>query len=238
MYVECFTNNGKPYLRLVRNDRVTNKKGMKVSTKTVVLNIGPLDRFDDGLPDYVGRLKKSFKAGQPLIPLLLPYCDSTPPAETYQFSIKTGSPDCFGHPRLFSHVLLERILEELGLNTFFSSYKSFTKLQYDVYGFAKLLFFGRLLNPSSKSATVRQNEDYYESVLGPHNLDNVFDTLDFLSITSVSLSMPFEYLYKQAAAYCHHKKIYPPSPAPNKYHFSTPAYPSRSWAAALYTVLP
>ena len=39
----------------------------------------------------------------------------------------------------------------------------------------------------------------------------------FLSITSVSLSMPFEYLYKQVAAYCHHKKIYPPSPAPNKY---------------------
>ena len=180
MYVESFKNNGIPYLRLVRNDRVTNKKGIKTSTKTVVLNIGPLSRFDDGLPDFVGRLKKSFKAGQPLIPLLLPYCESTPPAETYQFSIKEGSPDCFGHPRLFSHVLLERILEELGLNTFFSSYKGFTKLQCDVYGFAKLLFFGRLLNPASKSATVRQNGDYYEPVLGPHNPDNVFDTLDFL----------------------------------------------------------
>lgn len=180
MYVESFKNNGIPYLRLVRNDRVTNNKGVKTSTKTVVLNIGPLSRFDDGLPDYVDRLKKSFKAGQPLIPFLLPYCDKTPPAETYQFSIKEGSPDCFGHPRLFSHVLLERILEELGLNTFFSSYKGFTKLQYDVYGFAKLLFFGRLLSPASKSATVRQNEDYYEPVLGPHNPDNVFDALDFL----------------------------------------------------------
>lgn len=180
MYVESFKNNGIPYLRLVRNDRVTNKKGIKTSTKTVVLNIGPLSRFDDGLPDYVGRLKKSFKAGQPLIPLLLPYCQDIPPAETYQFSIIEGSPGCFGRPRLFSHVLLERILEELGLNTFFSSYKGFTKLQYDVYGFAKLLFFGRLLNPASKSATVRQNEDYFEPVLGPHNPDNVFDTLDFL----------------------------------------------------------
>ena len=123
MYVESFKNNGIPYLRLVRNDRVTNKKGIKTSTKTVVLNIGPLSRFDDGLPDYMERLKKSFKAGQPLIPLLLPYCEKTPPAQTYQFSMKEGSPDCFGHPRLFSHVLLERILEELGLNTFFSSYK-------------------------------------------------------------------------------------------------------------------
>lgn len=180
MYVESFKNNGIPYLRLVRNDRVTNKKGIKTSTKTVILNIGPLSRFDDGNPDFLGRLKKSFKAGQPLIPTLLPYCTDSPSAQTYPFSIKEGSPDCFGHPRLFSHVFLERILEELGLNTFFSSYKRFSKLQYDVYGFAKLLLFGRLLNPASKSATVRQNEDYYEPVLGPHNPDNVFDTLDFL----------------------------------------------------------
>jgi len=32
-------------------------------------------RFDDGQPDYVDRLKKSLKAGTPLIPALLPYCD-------------------------------------------------------------------------------------------------------------------------------------------------------------------
>ena len=92
-----------------------------VSTKNVILNIGPLDRFDDGEPDYLDRLKKSFKAGTPLIPELQPYCDSKAPSETYRITINEGSPDCFGHPRLFSHLLLERILEELGLNTFFSS---------------------------------------------------------------------------------------------------------------------
>lgn len=180
MYVECFTNNGKPYLRLVQSVRVTNKDGKKIPQKQAVYNIGPLDRFDDGQPDYVQRLKKSFKAGVPLIPALEPYCQPGTPPQEYQFSIKEGSSDCFGHPRLFSHVLLERILEELGLNTFFSSYKGFTKSQYDVYGFAKLLIFGRFFNPASKSATVRQNEDYYEPILGPHNPDNVFDTLDFL----------------------------------------------------------
>lgn len=181
MYVESFKNNGIPYLRLVRNDRVTNKKGVKTATKTVVLNIGPLSRFDDGQPDYVGRLKKSFKAGTPLIPSLQPYCEGKKEAETYRFAINEGSPDCFGHPKLFSHILLERILEELGLHTFFSSYKGFTKLQYDVYGFAKLLFFGRLLNPASKYATVRQNNDYYEPVLKDFNSDNVYDTLDFIA---------------------------------------------------------
>lgn len=180
MFIETVQNNGKKYLRLVQSVRVTNKSGYKVSQKKVLLNIGPLDRFDDGQPDYVGRLKKSFKAGDPLIPSLLPYCDTKACAETYRFSIQEGSPVCFGHPKLYAHLLLERILEELGLNTFFSSYKNFTKLQYDVYGFAKLLIFGRLLNPASKWATVRQNEDYYEPILSDFNPDNVYDTLDFI----------------------------------------------------------
>jgi len=181
MFVECFTNNGKPYLRLVQSVRVTKANGSKISQKQVICNLGPLDRFDDGQPDYVERLKKSFKAGNPLIPALLPYCDTQQPAEKYRFVINEGSPDCFGHPKLFCHVLLERILEELGLNTLFSSYKGYTRLQYDVYGFAKLLVFGRLLNPASKCATIRQNEDYYTPILKDYNPDNVYDTLDFIA---------------------------------------------------------
>lgn len=182
MFVECIKNNGIPYLRLVQGVRVTNKDGYRTSQKKVILSIGPLSRFDDGLPDYVERLKKSFKARQPLIPSLLPYCERKAPAEVYRFSINEGSPDCFGHPKLFSHLLLEKILEELGLHFFFSSYKRFSKLEYDVYGFARLLIFGCLLNPASKSATVRQNQDYYEPILGEgFNPDNVYDTLDFIA---------------------------------------------------------
>lgn len=181
MFVECIKNNGIPYLRLVQGVRVTNKDGYRTSQKKVILSIGPLSRFDDGQPDYVNRLKKSFKAGTPLIPALLPYCDDKTPAETYRFTICEGSPDCFGHPKLFCHLLLERILEELGLRNFFSSYKGFTKIEYDVYGFAKLLIFGRLLNPASKAATVRQNDDYYEPVLKNFNPDNVYDTLTFIA---------------------------------------------------------
>ena len=181
MYVESFKNNGIPYLRLVRSDRVTNKKGVKTATKKVVLNIGPLSRYDDGQPDYLNRLKQSFKAGNPLIPSLRPYCSSDRVVETYRFAIQEGSPDCFGHPKIFSHLLLERILEELGLNAFFSTYKGFTRLEYDVYGFAKLLIFGRLLNPASKCATVRQNNDYYEPILKDFNPDNVYDALSFIA---------------------------------------------------------
>lgn len=181
MYVECFVNNGKPYLRLVQSVRITKPDGKKVPHKQVIFNIGPLDRFDDGQPDYIWRLKQSFKSGNPLIPALLPYCAAEKPMETYRFAIREGSPDCFGHPRLFSHLLLERILEELGLNFFFSSYKGFTRIKYDVYGFARLLIFGRLLNPASKCATICQNDDYYEPILKEFNPDNVYDTLSFLA---------------------------------------------------------
>ena len=181
MFVECVKNNGTDYLRLVESNRVLNAKGIKTARKKVIYNIGPLSRFDDGLPDYVSRLKKSFVAGDPLIPALRPFCAGQAPAETYRIPIREGSPDCFGHPKLFSHMLLERILEELGLHFFFSSYKGFTKLQYDVYGFARLLIFGRLLNPASKCATVRQNKEYYEPLLTDFNPDNVYDTLDFIA---------------------------------------------------------
>ena len=181
MYVECFKNNGKPYLRLVKSVRVTKPDGRKIAQKQVVFNIGPADRYDDGEPDFVERLKKSFKAGNPLIPELLPYCSEEKYVEKYKFTINAGSPDCFGHPKLFSHVLLERIIEELGLNYFFSSYKGFTKIKYDVYAFAKLLIFGRLLNPASKYKTVLQNDDYYEPILKDFNPDNVYDTLSFIA---------------------------------------------------------
>ncbi len=180
MFIDVNKNNGKDYLRLVNAVRVTNKNGYKVSQKQVVLNIGPLDRFDDGQPDYVSRLRQSFKAGKPLIPSLEPYCTKEQPRERYSFVIEEGSPDCIGHPKLFSHLLLERILEELGMRNLFASYKGFSKIQYDVYGFFKLLVFGRLLQPASKIATTRQNEDYYEPVLKDFNPDNVYDTLSFI----------------------------------------------------------
>jgi transposase len=44
------------------------------------------------------------------------------------------------------------------------------------------MVFGRILNPASKLATLRQNDDYYDSILDKgHNPDNIYDTLDFVA---------------------------------------------------------
>ena len=65
MFVEVCKNNGIDYLRLVNGIRVDGKNGNKTVRKKVILNIGPLSKFDDGKPDYVKRLKESFKNGNP-----------------------------------------------------------------------------------------------------------------------------------------------------------------------------
>lgn len=180
MYVEKFKNNGTDYLRLVKSQRILNSKGIKTATKTVVYNIGPLSRFDDGKPDYVDRLKQSYKNGRPLIPALQQFCTDPLPKEHYDIHFEEGDPDCIGHPKLFSQILIERILEELGMTYYFSHYKQYTKIRFDLLGFFRLLVYGRILNPASKFSTAKQNDDYYAPVVEEPYLYNVYDTLDFI----------------------------------------------------------
>lgn len=180
MYIEKNKNNGTDYLRLVKSQRIVNSKGIKTSTKSVVYNIGPLSRFDDGKPDYVERLKQSFKHGKPIIPELQRFCTDSLPKEHYDIHFEEGDPDCIGHPKLFSQVLIERILEELGMTYYFQHYKAYTRSQFDLLGFFRLLVYGRILNPASKIATIRQNDDYYAPVLDAPYEFNVYDTLDFI----------------------------------------------------------
>jgi hypothetical protein len=182
MFIDVCDNNGKPYLRLANSVRVETASGKKVSRKQILLSIGPVDRYDDGAPDFIGRLRKSFRAGAPLIASLEQYCAKERPREKYTFTFEEGDPACAGSPKIFSHLFLERILEELGLRDLFSSYKRFTKIEYDVYGFARLLIIGRLLQPASKIAAARQNEDCHDAPLAEgFNPDNVYDTLDFIA---------------------------------------------------------
>ena len=121
MFIDVFMNNGKPYLRLMESKRVENDKGVKVSRKSVVEYIGPLNKFDDGQPDYLERLRKSYRAGVPLIPILESYCIDAKPREKYRFTFEEGDPNCFGESKLISHLLIERIMKEIGLRNLFAS---------------------------------------------------------------------------------------------------------------------
>ena len=179
MYIECFTNNGKPYLRLVRSARVTKPDGRKVTQKQPVYNIGPLDRFDDGEPDYLERLKRSYQEGKPLIPELEPYVEMAPKVKRH-FDIEDGSPYCMASPKRFTPCLLDPVFAALGLDECLASIKHASKLKYDLQGIVRLLTYGRLLEPASKIATMQQNDSYYRPPVKSSNADNVYDVLDVI----------------------------------------------------------
>ena len=182
MYVELTKNNGTPYLRLVKNVRVTNSKGVKTSTKKVVLNIGPLSRYDDGKPDYLERLKESYKNGSPLIPELIPYVDSeaTKIPRKYTIEFTEGDKLCAASPKRFASCLLDPVFSALGLDQLFASIKHSSRIEYDLQGIVRLLTYGRLLDPASKVATMRQNDLYYRPLVKSTNDDNVYDVLDVI----------------------------------------------------------
>lgn len=180
MYIAVFKNNGKDYLRLMESYRTKKADGKVAIRKRIICNIGPLSKFDDGKPNYLERLRESFRLGNPLIPDLEEYTGKKTPFEKYTIRLQEGDPECIGHPRLYSHVFLDKLLDELGLKLFFSSYKGFSKIEYDVLNFARLLIYGRVLNPDSKIATLEQNDDYYTPLLKNFNPYNVYDTLDFI----------------------------------------------------------
>lgn len=180
MYIAVFKNNGKDYLRLMESYRTKTDEGKIAIRKRIVCNIGPLSKYDDGKPDYLDRLRESFRLGTPLIPELEEYTGKKPTFEKYTIRLQEGDPECIGHPRLYSHVFLDKLFDELGLEDFFRSYKGFSKIQYDVLNFVRLLVYGRILNPDSKMATLEQNDDYYTPLLKNYNPYNVYDTLDFI----------------------------------------------------------
>ncbi len=60
-----------------------------------------------------------------------------------------------------------------------ASIKYHSKIRYDLTGYLRLLVYGRILDPASKLATVRENHDYYTPIVPEDSyLYHVYDTLD------------------------------------------------------------
>ena len=182
MFLDIFNNNEKMYIRISESYRVYSEEKKKfVNRKRTIKNIGPVSKFDDGKENFIERLRASFNAGTPLIKELEPYVSKDIKKEIYNIQIHEGTEECIGHPKLFSNLLLDKLMEEIGLTQYINVYKTYDKITYDVLGFIKLLIYGRLLNPASKIATVNQNDDYYNKIIDDGSYKyNVFDSLDFI----------------------------------------------------------
>ena len=176
MHIEKYRSNGIDYLRLVEGKRMRNKDGSPVVGKRVVASLGAYARHDDGRPDYLNRLRQSFRAGRPLIDELKPYVGDAP-KEEWVVRFRAGDPKCKGETKRLAACILDPVFSALGLDQFLASVKHASKIRYDLQGIVRLLVYGRILEPASKCATMDQNGKYFEPLVGSSNPDNVYDAL-------------------------------------------------------------
>ena len=189
MYIALVKNNGVPYLKLMQSYR---PEGSSRPTSKVVYNIGPYSRYVNDANDmsYLEKLRESFRAGKPIITELEQFVEidpntgrtSTKP-DVLWVSYQLQGNDVLStfSPKLLADLLFNSYMDELGLSQTLRLIKSERRIQYDLLGFAKLLIYGRILNPASKWATLAQNERYYTPLLKDgYNPYNVYDTLDLI----------------------------------------------------------
>jgi len=176
-----------PYLR-VAETYSAKENGITKIKKRIVLNIGPLPKFDDGQPDYVGRLKKSFKNGNPIIKELEPLVSKNTTRDIVTVSFDRRDPQkCMSHPKNIGYFLLDALYDALGIYDVLNLRKSRSKLEYDLNGLAKLLVFGRVLWPDSKIGTYEKRGRYLFNLTLSNEQKELYRALDCLDDTAEAI---------------------------------------------------
>ena len=180
MHIECWKSGRAPYLRVVERYSVIEDGVTKNKTRTV-RSLGPLTRFDDGKPDFIGRLRSSFRSGHPIIPELNDLVCETAPAAKVRFEIDPANEDeCYCNPKNIGYFLLDGLYDSLGIYDVLNLHKSRRKLGYDLNGLAKLLIFGRVLEPDSKLGTFESRGRYLFDIVSSETLIDIYRALDSL----------------------------------------------------------
>ncbi len=179
MYLDCFKNYGKPYLRIVHNFYHTNN-GKLMQKRVTLKNLGLLSNYDDGKPDLLKRLRQKFKNGE-LIDLSefdleqIKKDKDTIPKEELNLKL---------NPKNIGYFFLNQIYNELGIDIFLNRIKSDSKIEYDLNGLTKLLVFERILEPASKKKTFENKDKYLFPITTSDDLNDVYKVLDVLAKNS------------------------------------------------------
>jgi triphosphoribosyl-dephospho-CoA synthetase len=204
MFVECVKrSDGVPYLRVAQTYSET-KGGVSKVKKRIIKSIGPLHRYDDGQPDYIGRLKRSFKEGAPLIEALaeLASDNKNRDAVTLRFDRRSAE-TAYSNPKNTGYFLLDGLYDALGIYDVLNLRKSRQHLDYDLNGNAKLLAFGRVLAPASKFATHSEKGNYLFPVSKSENVKDIYKTLSELDKASEAIQNMRDILPRIQPAVCH-----------------------------------
>ena len=179
MYLDCFKCHGKPYLRIVENYHVI-ENGQKKQKRRTIKNLGYLDKYDDGQPDFVNRMKEKLKNGE----LKIDGIDSKEfraRAKLFTNNLyKETNYNPYLDPKNLGYLFLENVYNQLGIYDLMRNIKSTSKIKYDLNGLLKLLVFGRILNPQSKKSTFNQKDRYLFPITTSEDLNDVYKVLDIL----------------------------------------------------------
>jgi transposase len=198
VFIECINNNGIPYLRVTEVFRA-GSGGLAKCRRRVVRNIGPLSRFDDGKPDYLTRLRKSFTNGRPIIESLSDLVEGKPVRKrmVIEYDIEQEG-HCFCDPKNIGYFLLDGLYDGLGIYDVLNKHKSQTKIEYDLNGLARLFIFGRILWPDSKVETYRGKNQYAFDVTTSDNLIEAYRVLDVLHEKADTIQARMNYKIQNA----------------------------------------
>jgi hypothetical protein len=187
MYIVKTDNNGTDYLKVMEDYSIA-KDGIWKRKKRVVMNLGPLARFDDGKPGYLDRLRESFRAGEPMIEQLKELVGAVPASDIVRIAFdKDSEADCFSDPRNIGYFILDALFDELGLYDVLNLHKSRAKVDFDLVGIARLLVFGRVVDPDSKLATWERRDHYLFDVCACDDLSEVYYALDDLNAKATAI---------------------------------------------------
>ena len=148
MYLDRFNCKGKPYLRIVENYTAI-ENGKKKNKRKTIKNLGYEEKFDDGKPDFFKRMKEAVSNGTYKIDGISAN-EFRARAKLYDASKYIDNSCTYLNPKNIGYFFLENIYNCLGIADFMRRIKSDSKIEYDLNGIAKMLIFGRILNPKSK----------------------------------------------------------------------------------------
>jgi transposase len=187
MQIVCTNNNGTKYLQVQESRYEISSDGKARQKKRVVKNLGPLARFDDGQPDFLARLRASFRDGQPILRELDGLAEQMP-APKIRLELDPGSlTDCICDPKNIGYFLLDALYDALGIYDVLNFYKSRSKIEYDLNGLVKLLVLGRILWPGSKISAFEERERYLFAITQSNEPREIYRALDCIREESDAL---------------------------------------------------
>lgn len=177
MFLDCFKNNGVPYLRICEGYRVKKEDGSVTVKRKTIKNLGALSKFDDGQPELLARLRQQFKnktleiegfdydCGTVKNEIVLKFDSNNLPA------LEPKNIGCFFCESLYNYLDVQDILVK---------HKASAKLDFDLYGITKMLVISRIMKPASKKASFEYGIDTLFPIAENVDLNHVYRTLDVL----------------------------------------------------------